>query len=423
MRTPILIAITISASIISCNKIAENKKGEAPVNENPIAIILSSAQTKVAASGNLNSINLFSEIAGEEFSKGKSVNTIISPLSLYIALGMVWNGADGQTKEEIQRFLSLEGISEDEVNNFFKKMVETLPLTDSKVKLSIANSIWHDKNLLVYEDFKKKNANYFYSSIEPLDFTSPLSVGIINKWCSDKTNGIINKIIDQIDPQEVMFLINALYFKAPWKTPFKPSETVSAPFYPRGGPTVNVQMMSLSGTFRFFESSGFKAVTLPYGNGAFSMILILPHTGKWVTDVANELKDPSMWVSLLGNSTESKAYIKIPKFKFEYEVQLDSYLKKLGMTKSFSPIEANFTKIANVGDRKLYISRVLQKAAIEVNEEGSEAAAVTAIGVGVTSVPAMKEFIADKPFIFAITENSTGTVLFIGKVENPALGK
>jgi serpin B len=422
MRTPILVILSISALMVSCNKSADINEEENETKD-PVTILLTPAQTQVVTSGNINSIKLFSDIATEELAAGKSANTIISPLSLYIALGMLWNGADGSTKEEIQKFLSLEGVSEDEVNLFFKKMIESLPVTDPKVKLSIANSIWHNKSLLVYDNFKKKNSDFFYSSIESLDFASPLSVGIINKWCSGKTNGIIDKIIDQINPEEVMFLINALYFKAPWKTPFKPSETVSAPFYTTAGPAVSAQMMSLSGTFRFFESTGFKALTLPYGNGAFSMVLILPQAGKRVTEVASELKEPATWVSVLGNITESKVYVKIPKFKFEYKVELDSYLKKLGVTKSFNPAEANFTKIANVGAQKLYITRVLQKAAIEVNEEGSEAAAVTAIGVGVTSAPVMKEFIADRPFIFAIIENSTGTVLFIGKVENPALGK
>ncbi len=395
------------------------QKSNNSAGKDPVVINLSANEAKLSSEGNINSLNLFSLIVEEELKSGKSSNVIISPLSLYIALAMTWNGAEGETKAEIQRFLGLEGLTEIEVNEYFKKLLDALPVTDPKAKISIANSIWHDKGLNVLNDFRKNNINYFYSEVTALNFSDKASVDLINKWCSDKTNGIIKKIIEQIQVEEVMFLINALYFKAPWSVPFDKEKTTTSQFRLSNGSTVNTPMMSDTDTFNYSENNDYKTLKLDYGNGSFGMIFILPSGNNKIEDIAGIIKEPSVWSSIVGNKTTTKIDIKIPKFKFEYENRLDPFLKNLGINRAFNAYEAELTKIANVGNQNLYISRVLQKAAIETNEEGSEAAAVTAIGVGLTSAPQLKEFYANRPFIFAITENSTNTVLFIGKVENP----
>jgi len=405
----------------SCQKGTNNNNDNDNPRSEPVVINLSANQAKITSGGNINSLNLFSLIVDDEIKSGKNSNVIISPLSLYIALAMTWNGAEGETKAEIQRFLGLEGLTEVEVNEYFKKLLDALPATDPKAKVSIANSIWHDKGLNVLADFKNKNTTYFNSEVNPLDFKNSSSVDIINKWCSDKTEGIIKKIIEQIQSDEVMFLINALYFKAPWSAPFDKNKTAISQFVLSNGSSVNTPMMSKLENLFYSENSDFKTLKLGYGNGAFSMILILPSGNKKIKDITGIIKDPAVWSSIIGNKLTGLVDLKIPKFKFEYENRLDPFLKTLGINRAFNAYESELNKIANVGTERLYISRVLQKAAIETNEEGSEAAAVTAIGVGVTSAPMPKEFYANRPFIFAITENSTNTVLFIGKVENPVL--
>jgi serpin B len=418
-----LVFSTFLLLLCSCNKsISKVNPGDDPNHGgDPVIITLSANQSKISSGGNINSINLFSLIVDDQLKSGKNSNIIISPLSLYIALAMTWNGAEGETKTEIQRFLGLEGLTEIEVNEYFKKLLDALPVTDPKAKLSIANSIWHDNGLAVLSEFKKNNSTYFNSEVNPLDFKNSGSVDIINKWCSDKTNGIIKKIIEQIQSDEVMFLINALYFKAPWSAPFDKDKTTTSPFVLASGSTVNTPMMSKTESMVYSENSDFKTLKLGYGNGSFSMVLILPSGNKSIKDITGIIREPSVWSSIIDNKLTSKVDIKIPRFKFEYENRLDPFIKTLGINRAFNASESELNKIANVGTEKLYISRIRQKAAIETNEEGSEAAAVTAIGVGVTSAPVLKEFYANRPFIFAITENSTNTVLFIGKVENPQL--
>ncbi|MDP3451434.1 MAG: serpin family protein [Bacteroidales bacterium] len=415
MKGVFIITLVICALTASCEK-----NGIADSGKKPVEISLTASETKVAESGNNNSMRIFSSILENDSKSGNPENIIISPLSLNIALAMAWNGAEGVTKNEIQNTLGFDGYSEADVNNYFKKMLETLPKTDPTVKLAIANSIWHDKALPVLKGFLEKNSNYFYATIESLDFASPLSPGIINKWCSDKTEGVIKEVIEKIEPETVMFLINALYFKAPWSIKFDKKDTRQSPFYLSDGKITDVPTMSLiNKSFNYYESSQLKAISLKYGNGAFNMTIILPGSGQSVNEIGKLLKSDGFWNTIINGMKETKIDIYLPKFKFDYKTEFNSSLKEMGMVVPFDPYLADFSKIANVKPQNLYISKVFQKAAIEVDEEGSEAAAVTVVGFGVTSVPIKKEFRADKPFIFAITESTTGTILFMGKVSKP----
>ncbi len=411
----IITTIIISVLTVSCEKSGVTDSGK-----EPIEISLTTAETQVAESVNVNALRLFSLILENDLKSGTPENILISPLSLNIALAMAWNGAAGVTKNEIQSTLGFEGYTETDINNYFKKMVETLPKTDPGVKLSLANSIWHDKGLIVLNGFREKNSNFFYAAIESLDFANPSSPGIINKWCSDNTEGIIKDVIDKIDPETVMFIINALYFKAPWSIKFDKKDTKISHFYLSDGKIADVQMMSLRDkSFGFYESDQLKAVSLKYGNGAYNMIVILPGSGKSVYETASFISKPGFWSSFVNLLSETKIDIYFPKFAFDYKTNLNSPLMEMGMTTPFNPFLADFSLIANVKPNNIFISKVFQKAAIEVDEEGSEAAAVTVVEVGVTSFPVKKEFRADKPFLFAITESTTGTILFMGKVNKP----
>ncbi len=412
MLSGFLLFTLIGALLTSCEK-------SDPDTNLPVVIQLNSGEAFVAQASNVTAPKLLDEIMKQEKKDDEFKNVIISPFSLNIALAMTWNGAAGTTKSQMQEFLGFAGSSEDHVNNYFKKMQDALPKSDKKVKLSVANSIWYRNQLQVKEPFKTKNRNFFYASIEGLNFASPASVNTINNWCSTKTNGLIDQIIETIDESAVMYLINALYFKGEWSKPFSTSQTTHNPFYKRDGTTTNVVTMYLSGHMEYYENNGYKYLSLPYGNGSFKMSFILPPQGTHLSDAAEELLKPATWERIFSGLSQVNTDIFIPKFKFAYEIKFNDILDELGIKDAFNPNVADFSGIAEVSPQRLFISNVIQKAVIDVNEKGSEAAAVTAVEVMVTSAPIKKEFRANRPFFFAITETSTSTILFMGKVEDP----
>ncbi|MFA6769959.1 MAG: serpin family protein [Bacteroidales bacterium] len=407
----------MSLFINSCEKVNNGAN-----KTEPIEIILTSAQTKIADNGNTVAFTYLANISEQEILDNKRENVMISPLSLNLAMAMCWNGADGQTKEQIKNTLGFVGNTDQDVNSFFKKMIETLPKTDPSVKLSIANSIWQHKDFAVLESFLATNKKWFNASIQSLDFRNSNSVNIINDWCSNNTNGMIKKIIDEIKPNEVLFLINALYFKAPWKNEFKEEKTTMQPFYLRDGSSKNVSTMNQEVTCQYSEGTNYRAATLPYGNEAFNMTIILPNEEHLPEDLFTILEATSpttnSWSTIINDKTATILDIYLPKFKFEYEIEFNDILKKMGITDAFIAGLANFSRISS--ERELIITKVLQKTAIEVNEKGSEAAAVTSVGVGVTSMPLKNKFRVNRPFVFVISEKQTSAILFAGKVEIPS---
>ncbi len=422
----LFIAFTFVLNIQSC------EKGKStPEKSEPIEILLTSGETKVASHGSSIAFTYLANIAQQETIDNKYKNVMISPLSLNFAMAMCWNGADGQTKEQIKNTLGFAGSSDEEVNGYFKKMAETLPKTDPSVKVSIANSIWYDKSFPIQENFNTINKKWFNASVQSLDFGNSNSVNIINNWCSDNTNGMIKKIIDEIEPLEVLFLVNALYFKAPWKNEFKEAKTKLLPFYLRNGSSLSASTMNQEISCPYSEEANYRTATLTYGNGAFNMTIILPNEGLLPEDLYSALNIPANtstpsnsdisanWDAIVNSKDSVKLDIFLPKFKFEYELEFNNILIKMGIKDAFNPTLANFSKISQ---EKISISKVLQKTAIDVNEKGSEAAAVTSVSFRVTSVgPNKNEFRVNRPFLFVISEKQTGAILFAGKVENPNL--
>ena len=409
----IFLAITLSG-VLSCQK-----ESRVQADNKPVIIELTAAETKAASESNNSAISILSEIDKIEEAEGKRENVMISPLSLNIALAMTWNGAKNETKEQMQQFLGLSQYTPEQVNGYFQKMLSALPVTDNKVKLAIANAIWYNQTISLLPSFQEINRVWFNAAIRQLDFTKQSSVDIINQWCSQNTNGMIDSIVEEIDPRTAMFLMNALYFKAPWTEPFDPSETRSLPFYSADGNIVNTPMMNKELSAPYLSNEHYKAVSLLYGNKAFSMTLILPQQNNSLSDLYKILANDKEWLEL-SKKAPVKVNVFLPKFKFDYKIKLRDILIGLGMDIPFDGGRADFSGIADTSPLRLYISEVLQKTAIEVNEEGSEAAAVTSVEMRLTSMPAPPpEFRADRPFLFAITENSTGTILFIGKLEQP----
>lgn len=349
---------------------------------------------------------------------GCEKNFMVSPLSVSMAFGMARNGASNQTLEQMTEALGMSGMTDQEVNSSYKYILETFSNLDPKVRLSIANSIWYRNTFSVEQDFLSTNHDYFQAELEALDFNDPGSVDVINNWVSNKTNALIPKIISSISADMVMYLINAVYFKGQWKYNFEKSNTRDDVFMMEDGSTVSTPFMSQKASFKYYSNELFKGIELPYNQGNYNMVVLLPESGKGVNDVITGLSQENWktWYRKFGNAEVS---LKLPKFKFAYEEKkMVPVMAEMGMPDAFNPDLADFSRIHAGGG--IYISEVKHKTFIETNEEGTEAAAVTSIGFETTSVgPKELEFIADKPFVFFIHEKQSGCILFIGTVMNP----
>ncbi len=347
-----------------------------------------------------------------------SDNLFISPSSIATALAMALQGAQGATASEIQETLKLQGFSIQEINDAYKVMLQTLPALDNEVKLRMANSIWYRQGFAVKPPFLEVNNQYYLSEVFSVDFRSPNALPAINGWVNQKTDGLIPKILEQIPDNAVMYILNAIYFKGDWTHQFKEELTAEAPFYKINNSQTTVDMMQFGETKKLplYTTDNYYVVDLPYGDSVFSMTLLVPRGNLTVADMVAQL-DASTWQQMVANLEVQEMELKMPKFEMKWEKTLNTVLRDLGIQEAFIPGGANFTGIANAD---LYIDEVKHKAFIEVDEKGSKAAAVTSIGIGVTSVPVYPVVVLDKPFLFAIRENQAGNILFLGKMMNPA---
>ncbi len=357
--------------------------------------------------------NLLSEVLRQEREK----NIFLSPLSCAIALVMTYNGAKGETKEAMAKVLGLDDLPLKEVNSGSAKLREGLKRIDPKVELHIAQSLWAKKGIKFRDDFLKRNKVFFDAKISVLDFTHPKTPRTINQWVETNTKGKVKEIIKDIDPLTVMFLINAIYFKGKWQKRFDPAKTEKGLFHLSDGKKKEVFFMSQSGRFPYYKGEGFQGLRLPYGEGRMSMEIFLPD-GK-LEDFLLQLNAEN-WEKWISRFQAKEGLVKLPRFKLEYENSLVGILKSLGMGIAFDPKSADFTGMRE--KRDLFISEVKHKAVCEVTEEGTEAAAVTSVEISLTAIREPEErftFIVDRPFFFAIRDNSTGAILFTGVVREP----
>ncbi|VBB46370.1 Proteinase inhibitor I4 serpin [uncultured Paludibacter sp.] len=344
-------------------------------------------------------------------------NVFVSPMSLSIALGMLRNGAQGETKTEIETALKMSGLSDEVINSYYKIMQTSLPQMDSKTDLSIANSIWYKEGFSVKPDFLKVNTDYFNAYIKALDFSNQqLSLDTINGWCARKTNNLIPKVLNEIDPDARMFLMNAVYFKGMWVKQFNPESTIDYTFANEKNQQNTVRMMVKEDTVSYGKNDLAQFVDLPYGNGAFSMTVILPEYGKTTSDVLQSLNSES-FNAMINSMEERKVKLFLPRFKTKNTYILNDALKSMGIKKAFN-INAELDRISEL--KPLFVSFVQQDTYVEVTEEGTKAAAITTIGIYTSSLPVeeIPYFVVNKPFIFLIREKSTGIILFIGKIGN-----
>ncbi|MFO7659154.1 MAG: serpin family protein [Bacteroidales bacterium] len=404
-KNTIIIAAFLLIFACACEK-----TGDTPVKE----IKLTKSTRDLIEADNKFGLELFTKVIN---SYPEDENVFISPVSAALALAMTYNGAAGSTGEAMQTALKKSGMDAREINQSYKDLMEGLKSIDPKVTLEIANSIWYRQGFYVLPGFIQTNQLYYDAEVRSLDFGAPTAIETINNWVADKTKDKITEIINTIPPYAVMYLMNAVYFYGTWKYEFKAEDTREEDFFVSANQPVKVDMMKLEAEINYMHNDTFSAIELPYGNGHYSMIVMLPENLKTTADIIGQL-NPENWNTWFRSFSQKELVVNMPKFKFEFEDSLNNELKDMGMSIAFSPSEADFTNINPEGG--LYISMVKQKAYIDVNEKGTEAAAVTIVEVGYTSVGDEKpHFIVNKPFLFAIVEKDTGAIIFIGRVIQP----
>ena len=375
---------------------------------------LTATERHLVESDNKFGLKLFREIVKTE----KDSNVFISPLSVSMALGMTYNGANGETQEAMQQTLELSGLTLQEVNEAYKNLIELLRGLDPKVRFQIANSIWYRQDLTPEEEFLNLCKEYFDALVRAMDFADPNAAKIINGWVYENTNGKIERIVgDRISPETVMFLINAIYFKGTWTYQFDEESTRDTLFTLPDGTAKPCKMMAQRGFYEHFSNDDFKAVDLPYGDGDFSMTIFLPSPKTDIDSLIGEFnpENLSYWLSCFSSDSGD---IFFPKFKLEYDLGLNQVLKMMGMEIAFTDA-ADFSKMYKDGG--VCIDTVIHKTFVQVNEEGTEAAAVTVVGTEISIHPSDFHMRVDRPFVFMIRENKSQTILFIGKIVEPTL--
>jgi serpin B len=334
---------------------------------------------------------------------------------------MTLNGANGTTRDAMAHTLEFGGMSQDDINTSYTSLIAHLIGLDPKVKFQIANSIWHRPELNVEQSFKDVNKQNFDAEISSIDFSDPSAPKTINGWVDRNTNGKIKEIVpDPIPGELVMYLINAIYFKGTWTYRFDTSQTRNDFFTLADGSKRPCRMMSQGGDFSYYSGDELQAIDILYGDAGFGMTILLPKAGTNIDTFVGQLTQ-QQWNTWIGRMNKTKGDIYLPKFKLEYKKTLNDMLIAMGMSIAFNPDAADFRKIDRRGG--LFISEVMHKTFVQVDEEGTEAAAVTSVGMGVTSIGPSDRFImrVDRPFIFVIREHHSGTILFIGKIVEPIL--
>jgi len=405
---------TFTISLLSILMLTAISCQKPTIQPEPKPIVVNDKTKQLINDNNQFGLELFKEVLINEDS---TKNVMISPLSATLALAMTYNGAAGSTKTAFENMFHLNGLTTSEINQSMLGLCDALTSVDQKVIMKIANSIWYRNNFQVESDFINTNKKYYHAEVQPLDFANPDSKNTINQWVDEQTEHKIPSIIDHISPDDRMFLINALYFKGDWKSEFKKANTKNKPFYLANDQVKQVPTMVQKTAMGYYNSDLFTAVELPYGRGNFSMVLMLPNQGKKLKDLEKAFtqEDWQNWMDNFGSPAEMT--INLPKFKFEYSRKMNDDLKQLGLGIAFSDT-ADFTKINTGGE--LCISRVKQKTYIEVNEEGTTAAAATSVSIGVTSAGPGAIISFDHPFLFVIKEKYTQAILFVGRVMDPS---
>jgi len=405
----LILGLLVSVLAAGCARLETGKSLAAPVEE---------LDRRLVRANNILGFNIFDELRAKQAEE----NIFISPASIITALAMTYNGAEAETREAMENTLGFESMSQEEVNQAFADLLTILHNPDPEVEMTVANSLWAREGVEFKEDFLQRNNDYFDARVTALDFDDHAAAERINKWVKDQTGGAIEDIIEPpIDPLTVLFIINAIYFNGEWTEPFDPDLTREIPFHLSSGAEKDIPVMFKNDEFSYLETALFQAVRLPYGkNERLAMYVFLPSAENGLDDFLEEL-NPGTWNDWAASFSNREGELGLPRFEFEYEISLNESLKALGMEIAFDDTAADFSGMRDIPPR-LFISDVKHKSFIDVNEEGTEAAAATSVEIRVESArPDHFTMIIDRPFFFAIADDLTGIILFMGSLLEPGL--
>ncbi len=408
----IFILVVVGLSMLQCSTTTDSTD-QPPLTNDPVRTPsqLTAEESSLLQSSNKFGFTLFDKIVSET---DVDSNVFISPLSASYALAMTWNGAAGDTREAMATTLEFSGLPVAEVNQAYQNLTGILNEADTSVDINIANSLWYRPDVLVEAAFIDLNQTYFDALVRSLDFGAPDAADIINGWVDEKTNGKIDGIVEPpISRDVIMYLINAVYFKALWTSPFDTLNSMESEFHLAGGGRVDCGMMHMNDTLPVLTTDDFVAVRLPYGDEGFCATFMLPDENYSVEKLASGMTDEN-WVAWSSAFEKEFVTLGLPRFKFPYKISMKEVLISMGMEVAFTEL-ANFTNM--VTDGGAFIEDVKHKAFVQVDELGTEAAAVTLVQVARVSIDPGPTF--NRPFLFVISEEESGAILFMGKIANP----
>jgi len=420
MTMGVAIALTLMATMSTgCSN--DNEKKPEPVIcpvEPPTSLELTRAELQLVNSTNDFSFNLFRTAQDDTEEQPKSL--ILSPLSITFALGMLNNGASGETQRQINEVLGFGETGANSINAFCYKMLARASTLDPQTKVMTANTIYVNKPYELQADFTAKAKTYYDAEPESRDFHDGQTLDVINRWAADHTEQMIQEVLNKqtFSSNAVSYLLNAIYFKGVWATTFDKAQTVTEVFE-HAGYTKDLtycEMMHKADTLAYAENDSYQALNLPYGNGSFQMTVLLPKKKEGQSDCKlPEVPTAEAWQLLLGEMHDTGVDLKLPRIETSTDIDLKPIMQQLGMTDAFDDTKADFSHFCNT---QTFIDLMKQVAKIKLDEEGTEAAAVTVIGmeklIGPLK-PRLTKFHADHPFIYIISEQQTGTIFFIGQ--------
>lgn len=385
-----------------------------PVEPPPAALELDGVDPRMVEGYTGFSFDVFRSLVEED----PGENVFFSGTSLAFALAMTYHGTEGETRREMARTLGVDAMDVDAFNASNAAWLSALVDDPGDTELAIANSVWARSGFPFQEEFLERNRTYYRALVEAVDFADPATVDRINDWVSEQTRGRIDQIIQEIDPLDIMFLINAVYFLGEWTTPFDEDGTAPGTFLLPGDRETRIPFMSRRDTLEYHAGSRYQSVRLPYGDdGRFAMYVFLPEPDSDLGAFYRDL-DAGEWERRIARLQPTDLELQLPRFTLEYEKQLIPTLEGLGIQRAFDPGRSDFSPMTRARD-DVYISEVLQRTFVQVNETGTEAAAVTSVRAGVVSAPTHPRMIVNRPFFFALRDDVTGTVLFQGQVTHP----
>jgi len=375
---------------------------------------LTSAETQILEAGARFGLDLLRQMVVD----APDSTHLVSPFSASMALGMALNAAEGSTFDEMRTTLGFGSLDRDAINRSYQDLWTLLVELDPAVSFSVANAVWYDQIWTLRTSFRDAVQSHFAARVEGLDFRDPGTSDRMDAWVSEATRGRIPSIAPRPIPDDaVAYLMNALHFLGDWRHAFDPARTRDHAFVGHDGRSTPIRLMEREGRIRTSQWQGHRAADLPYGGGAWSMTVVLPRPGAGVHGLLEEL-DPAGWAALTSEFSEFQGILGLPRFTVEWEGRMNDALSRMGMPTAFTPGLANFSGLVEE-EADLYITAVRQKTFMRVDEKGTEAAAVTSVDVGVTSLP--PSFIVDRPFLLAIRERFSGTLLFLGAMVEPPL--